>query len=1058
MPFDSFNYELESLELFKKIGLFFSKRSNNLELNPSDFSIHIGFYAKSRQKEFPTKNKDEFDKAKKLNLLLDFKLLILKQKIKVDLIPGETEYYKVNSRIPSFAINTKNFTLLYLDKLKIRGDFVHDPIVSLERAKLIFAEDFSRLSKEDRRRNFERNLEYIKLPKRYTFPAIFYTDALTKGTYDDDGNYYTKWQNPEKKKNVFSLTDLSDKYLTENFRELKLLKNKYYVLFIIGSSKIVYELEHVATKDVIILKPVSFSGLSQNERPFSILTSESKNQKRAVFFKTVDGVDQYEKTRPIKLPKFKFNIYSDEEVVSPEIKVKEIWNEKGEMKSPSETKHWGAWQWFLEMIHVFFSDKTYELDTSILLNKPLNPASREKLFLNHYKKARDSSTGTLRNEYDKIIKHYELNTNLFVFPQGLPIGKNGKQLFVGMDDSHVYTRYTDIGLTTKMPLDTFLINYSIGKHAESIYKKTKGLIPFIAIVYIISGGAFTIVLFGSAALVIVFKHIVIDFAIGKITKPLIKKAKERFFTQFMLVFYYGFASIFWDQNDRSLRFGLGVLKGMSMDSLKSQFFKYKQAVYEGPRYYRWYKLISRLKAAVRQMENKLAEIKNLVSPKTSKLLLDKLIDAAEHTKNGFLLLVTNLYFLDYKQVQGPLNVFSDLSEAKIPTKEIWEKARKEQLTELLEKHQALIKETIIPKPEDELEIKNLYLDIQKQLHRAHIGFDILNAIKYTGYLIEVSVFALVAGTAYKGIEDLIDNDAKGIKRISSLLFKQFTQFDKYTLEEVEKLGSIVGHLIGAAFLNGSIFKEGTRLGRLSGKKTKEQKKKEKEKGENENFIKRFAKAKVETAMNSFIKDEFGAGYLMHILNFVFSHYIIVFERIKGNLKGGESSILKNITKEINLIILGKEDKDLAGFQTDEEQKFTFDKALLLLSLLDDKLKEYIIEMANDPELPNKLDKTLEKLETSQVPSFEKIIDLQEPTEWIEDSITYVAMCHLHSAIVELREAVRIMYDPVDIKTGLKIVDILHILGISVTEDESRIELLKNANEVFIDDVANKVEE
>jgi hypothetical protein len=1010
-------------DLLSVIDLYFN---GQYLIQPEDFTILLGIYKKRKYPNYPT---DDEARAKRLGIEIRYMLDVDRRAI-TPAPNGPPYHFRPGKSLVNASKN--DIKRLYLDFILRRADLVWDDLEEMRRSGFIFAESVAELSPSTRAKNFSRKLTEVLVPEGVGTQSVraFHDHAAVRSTYNDDLNYYAKYRKSfptQPGDRAINFDKLSDDYLKLNFTEPELKRETVHLLLVLDDLRVLLELD--ADQGRLVPRLLFSPGFLGTAQVFqSIFDQLDRFQNReAIFFFTLDGSKTSPDIFPIKQPNLKLQVNPDEQVIEPKCMVKQLWEVECEAKDVGETKYWDDWQWFAEMVQLYFPSRVFEISMHGV--RMLYQPDRNALFLNDLRQAASKAIGPIKDELSKLLERAEKDKNILILPQGLATGgssSGGERILVGTDGLYIYLRNIETGLTSRVPTAQFVVGFRIGAISSAIYQRTRGIIPFAILVLTLGSLAIVGAVVGFGLLASGFRWFVRDIILNegtkRLTKEAIHKALNTFYSQAKAMLIYGVALLFPKSDNPYFRFSLGFLHGYAIDSLTSLFTKYKDFVVRGPKYYRWYKLFKRIEASIWLLENKLEKLKARVDEAMAEQIAQRIVSMAQSAHAGVILLFNNLFFLEYDQVEGAILTLFQLADEKPPSKKDWERIRTERFKRML---QTFEDEVQTASAKIKVETDNIYDIMRYSLWGALAATELIHMSKYTAHFGQIALYGGLGGLLGLIGYDVVENEGQVSIEVLDLIARQFykTDINSYKPEEVEKMGRIMGHVVGAFMVNGAIFRKDSRLGKIKHKKG----------------------SRSDKAISAFVSAEFGHGYVMPILKAVLFHYLILFERHKAT---GEK-LWNDLLEELGVILLGDQ-AYLERFQTEVEKKITYAKIKLLFIRLDEILTARLKELAATPNLAEKLRSMAEHLESARLPSFDDILDGKQPEYWSRESMLFVMVSHLHMALLQFAKVISMIEQPIapDRNDPLTLLEFLEIIGIEIDEEKAAQVLGDDLQELF----------
>ncbi|MHA7832698.1 MAG: hypothetical protein ACX93O_16495 [Flagellimonas sp.] len=992
--------------LLQVVTKFFNQENQPFVIYPEECSIHLGIYRNANPPRSLLKDKG---RAQQLGAIMQHVLVFDDKKLRVS-----GEYPNNQFHANHVWKNQNNLRNAFFDRVIQRADLVYDKYEALRHAGIVGAEAISKSSLFIRNRNFERSFEDILPPTtvRHEHIEAFYGSLANGGTYDKDGKYYHKYLDPSPSEDTLQSFDpnrLTDDYIRKNLFEVIPVKNEPHVLFRKKSHWIVYQLK-LDSQNKVSWELLFSKGFSPGDDLLHVMNPlDSPTPIEAIFFFTASGSSTM---KPVEQEVYKFDgIFKEERYFDPAVWVKE----ELEMKEDDPDAFDDEWDWFVAMMEIRFGNRIYEVRASAAMSQFLN---RKTLVFDPLKEASRKAKGEYKKRMTEALQMAQKDPDLNFFIQGMPLERTGKRLFIGTDSQYAYIRRTEIGLTSRIPINLFLQDLKITNIAGEVYDRTKHLIPIIAVFMILATGGAVGGVIGFGVLWMGFKYLVKDQIINQISKPAVKKVLARFKYQIRVLMVDSIISLFPRTNMKYLEFTRGFLRGFSRDAIESLLKQYGTTLARGPSLYRWYRMFSRLEAALNTLKEKIDRLMSIVDKAASKLILDRFVRIGTKVRTAFILLTSNVHFLDYDAVDPYLEVYSELAGTKKPSRNLWERDRALRMVQLFDGYADEISQATDKAIKQGKELNASILS--GTIKAVSVTKDLSTVLKLSGHFGMIATIAGVGGLTVGVGLDFWKNEGGATKLLGKLLLKgpQALLQGKYSSKQVGQLGQIIGHVAGGFFLNGAIFAKGTKLGKV------------KELGKKKTGSKLInARNKM---FSSFVTGELGLGHGRPIIQLVFSHYIILLERLV-ELK---DEFLEETEEKISKLLYGTE--SYVEFQATARQPISFQKAKNLTLLIDDILMAQLDRLMEEPGLDQELKRAANYLKRAKAPTWEDLIEGKIPKEFSRRAITFAAVMHLQNALSEIADMLDLILSPVETARGddVSIEELLSILGLTTTEEEA----------------------
>ena len=1037
------------------------RRNLDINFDPEMFDIHLGVYQAVPSYVYPPgRDAQQAERFKTLGLKGNFLLSFDQRPIRT--VPNVYPF-KFGAGQAFSADVDQHLTVRSLHILIQRADLAWDDYDSMVGSGFDYARDVAGLSPGLRQRNFRTSLPSVKVPYSISGGHVerFHRKAALRATYAkwqegyDGYVYYPKWSQEtptDESARVFSVDNLSDEYLRQNLWEPVLRRRRYHLAILLGNDLAVFRLAADGETEEIGAVPVlhspgfgdSASNLSQIALRIEKLSEKTGTRPRAVFFYVEDGgADDPERPSEIDRkasirfdPDFGLNQY--EQIVDPRAMVKSRWGQKPSDPDEGDYAKFDDWDWFAEMLKLYFPEPMGEIH----FNRAVPGLVREQAYLKPMRRAAEKAEGPFKKRIQRAIRRLDRRENLLVLAQGAPLLAEHLR-FVGTYGHGVMFRNQRDKTVVLYPLSYVEHNLKIQGISSRVYQNTRGMIPIMqAVVY---GGlaAVALPLIGVQGLVAAGKHYVKDYLWNEATKRFFKKhVYERFRTTIITYLVEGVMSLFPESKanttaNKIYRLIYGFVKGYSTDTIDSLLQGYKSRALSVVRYYEWGRLVVRVEAAVRKLLGKIDRLAALVTDKVAAALQLNFSKAIQELGNGFSMLFSSLYFLEYEFVDEPLSALSEIGGLAMPTETEWEARRKERHQALCETYGKAIQKaekaasgvgapssrvaSLGPESGTGLTSSNLYLQTLEKLDETVLAEERerIRALrkKKVKHPATVGLVGLIGGVDVLSHADFVSDGKKALETAIDVLTRPIRSnpLKAYKPKDAERFGQILGHLFGVMAINKGIFKKGTLLGhvKLQSKKSRDKK------------VKKRAK-KITKAV--------GHSYFMPILDLLLSHVMIMLERYKSEGQDAAVKIWDAILKELNDILLG-EHQELAHFQTKDEKKITFARFALFVRRLDDRLLEHLTDLASSGDLGNELLAMAEYLKSGKIPSYEELsAEAFEHVSWSRRADLFVMLAFLHTTVRRLDNTFRLLFE--EVAPEVSLISLLKIVGVEISEKEA----------------------
>ncbi len=1033
---------------------------------PGFYDIHLGEYRRVPTYRYESNLPGHKERFEKLDLKGNFLLSYDRRKIVLHEDSRDDRFrFGPGQALGADLLN--HLVRRPLHTLAQRADLAWDDLDTLTAVGFNYARDIASLSPGFRRRTFATSLPAVKVPYTLTGTHVhaFHRHAAIRATYanwrdDYDGYlYYPKWRDPhpeDKSLRVFSPEHLSDEYLRQNLWEPVLRQGELYVKLLIGSERAVLQLRQDKTSGIMDAVPMLYShglggsvaSVAQIASRIERMADETGTRPQAVFFYALHG-GATDPKHPAEADRTA-SIYFDqdfgqvqvEQIVDSRAMVKSRWGQNPSDPDEGDYKDFTDWDWFAEMLKLYFPEPISE----IRFRKQIPGFVRDATYTKPMNEALKTAKGPFKERIQRALTRGRGRRNVLVLAQGAPLVAK-HLLYVGTYGHGIVFRNTRDKTVVLYATEQVEKDLEIKGIGSKVYQNTRGMIPVMqGVVY---GGliAMALPLIGVQGLVAAGKHYIKDYLWNEATKRFFKEhVYDRFRTTIITYLVQGVMSLFPESKknttaNKIYRLIYGFVKGYSTDTIDSLLDGYKSRAISVVRYYEWGRLVVRVEGAVRKLLKKLDELAAIVTDKVAALLQLNFSKAIQELGNGFSMLFSSLYFLEYEFVDEPLSALSQIGGLSMPTESEWEARRKERHKALCETYGKAIQKAeqaaaAAGTPSARVASlgggsgsgtglgtasSNVYLQTLEKLDETVLAEErerirALRSKKFK-HPATVGLVGIIGGVDVLRHADFVSEGENALKTAIDVLTRPIRSnpLKAYKPKDAERFGQILGHLFGVMAINKGIFKEGSLLGniKLQSKKSRDKKVKKQSK-------------KITKAV--------GHGYFMPVLDLLLSHVLIMLERYKSEGQTTVVTIRKAILDELNDILLNGHE-ELSHFQTEDEKKITFARFALFVKRLDDRLLEYLTDLASSGDLGSELLAMADYLKNSGIPSYEQLsAKTFEHKYWSRRADLFVMLAFLHSTLRRLNNTFRLLFERVTPEVSL--ISLLRIVGVEISEKEA----------------------
>lgn len=1055
-------------------------------LDACDWKIYGGIARYFSQPQVPFGVTDTA-RARRLNILARYAVVLQRSPIASSDERGEAVGFNYPRRLEE--ANDSKVKVIPSFFFKRRADLVWDDSVELAACDFTFPEVATNLTLSTRMKVYGGSLSQIKPPATdqtsgfFDNGSLFYSTAATQATYDTAANgqpYYAKWLAPTPVKpedRQFRFASLSDDYLRLNYQPYDLEKGAVHLYLAIGQVSLVAKLffndKHRLTYDAILGEHLPTYG-----DYFAIIANHLKELKKknrktqgeAWFVYTLEGTDHPPKFSQATTPAGNLSLNVMEQVVDPQIVVMSTGKLTLGHLDPLQRK-WASHLWLKEMVRLRFSEPWVWFWKNSYIEM-FYSIDREKLFLKDLREAESKAVGPLKDTLKRFIKGADADPNLYLVRRGSKYGPDKR--IIGSDESYVYFYNNKERLVTRLPMFVFWRDMNVSQISSVIYANTKGMIPISKAIVWAGVAVMGWAVIGTEMLVMGFRQYVQEKIRGIALDKLLKATWDKFKLRIMVLLIFPLLEFFRlapssstdDPSEGSTGGSAGgkiyalikgFAEGFSEHSLHALMERWTSLVNLEPASYRAIKLMMKIEAILRWVDEKMSALKDYVSATVAKLLLNRFVSVVVQAGTGFICVIDNLYFLDYERVKEFLKMYSELSGERMPTKAEWDRLRHKHFLETFRYWNQAVKD-------EAKDIKEIYDDVQyyvrvtRWVAKGVVG-GVLVHILSAGGIVPMIVMAFRA--VGKGAMTIVKG--KPGKVVGGGLVVMSVLDDDFRKEVFEFLGDfgnimkdLPGDIAGAAayLATPAAFAWGTRermarLGQLLGilvacivvskAVIKEGKWKERWAKSGKSYPKFLGRHLLVSQLN--------VNPLMPAIKLALYHYVQLIEKVIAE----STKSFSDLEEEIEKILLGDPAfRDII----EEDEGLTIAKLIAITKAVDKLLLEWLQKLAKIPGLTERMGmmaESLKNLTPDKMPTLEQLRDgtLSEG-EWLREAFMFAALSHLQGGLSRLRHALESMLEPVDPKapTPVSVGFVFQTLGFNLQDAEAEELLDRNFDEIF----------
>jgi hypothetical protein len=1017
-------------------------------LEPEDWQVHVGLSGYYTKPTVPADFKDQA-RARQLNLLANYFIGRLPTPVSVRRVPDGA----VNIVLPSTLFD-QPLTTTEAFLLKRRADLVWDDDAELAACQFPNTDVATELGTRVRQEVYGGSLLHIKLPpgemgvSSVEGDATFAAAAAEKATYAEfsgDWLYYPKWRQPkpvERKHRRFEMDHLSDDYLRHNFQAFDLQKDSVYLLLRIPaagvSALLRLYLDEPLLGQTLFHEVITVQGLSTVGDHFAMMSEilhptervREKPRAEAWFVYALEGTTApppfFAKT-VAAAPDLSLNVM--EQVVDPQYMVQSIrglpWHQIEE-----DHRRWSARDWLRELIRLRFSEPWvwFMKDPGIEMAYEIN---REELFLRELRAEIARTTGPMKERLQTFLQTAQSDPGLHLVRRGRRFGPTQ---VVGSDDAYVYLYDKRRKLLTRLPMYAFWRDENVKAMAAEISRNTRGMIP-IAKALTFGGVAVAgWAVVGTQTLLSLAREYVVDRITGEVVSEAVKRAIKTLQERILLSILAPVMALVPSESTSAgtprnhlFRFFKGFIQGYANDALAAMFSRWESVARLEPAAYRAVKLLMKIEAVVRLVDEKISELGRLMDQRRAELLLNRFAVVLMSATTGFMGVVNALYFLEYHTVRELLAAYADLTGEKMPTKIEWDRLRHAHMLETFRQYAEGIER-------EQVDLKELYASTRQGLDviqkivwiagatyvvnvasggmlTALVGFALVKTAKFSAKVVAAGAASMVLITAVDGkmrelVWDTIRDIASAIKENAADVATRSAGFvfgRHLTPDRTERIGQLVGQLYGGITLNKGVF------------------------GKDKSWIERFERRKISRHV---LKTQLAVSPVLPILKLLLFNYTYMIEKVIADSRQSWGEFEKQIAD-----ILVDPDEILR-----DDKPLTLANLLRIIALADDTLQAWLTRLSQDPELAFRIAQVaqeLDRIRPDKLPTIAMLRDGSFPEGgWSREAMLFVLLSHLQASLRFIAQSIRAMHTPIESDDPrLNIALVLGLLGFEQDENE-----------------------
>ncbi|HVT06450.1 MAG TPA: hypothetical protein VHO67_03290 [Polyangia bacterium] len=969
-----------------------------------------------------------------------------------------------------------------------RADLVWDDAAELLACEFPYTAVDTALGRSTRAKVYGSDLGSVKPPADSADTGFFDTGdqfvatAAVRATYDASASgqpYYAKWraQSPSAAKDrVFDFDHLSDAYLRLNFQAYDLQKGGLHLYLSVGPitalCKLSFDAQGRLGYEVIFSHHLpSVGDLFQLVNAY-IRDQRAQNQKvlgNAQFVYALEGADASPKfaSGEVQVPASGgYGLHVLEHVVDPQRVVQAAASLPVTMLD-QEHSAFRQIDWLKEMVRLRFSDPWvwFWKNAGVQMFYGLD---RERLFLADLRDATKKAVGPLKGTLETFLQRAQAEPNLYLVRRGSKYGTERR--VIGSDDAFVYFYNNKARLVTRLPMFAFWADVNASQVISEVYENTRGMLPFIKAVT--WGGAAVMGwgIIGTEELVNGARQYLGNYVRNKLASAALeellaktfKALRERLSANliFPILELFGIKTLMSAVGGTKIyAFIKGVVEGFTEQAFHTMMSRWVSFFQLEPASYRAIKMMWKLEAIIRWVDEKMSALKDFVTEEVAAVLANRFAAVVVEVGTGFIGLLHAMYYLDYDRARPLLELYAELTGEPVPSQADWDQLRHQQFLQTFTYWEQAVKE-------EGQEIAELYATTQKYVERARwvakgVEFTVIAQVASAGGLPRMALMLLksAAKTTVKFVRTrpgqvavagftgaMLMSDSFRDEVLSFLgVFRDAAEFIaapakaslSYALsseDRLERFGQLMG-LIGASLLVSGVVIKREDAWRERWAKAKESK---------------AGKAKlVGTYVKKQLLAQLNVNPMLPALKLALFHYVDLIEQVVTTSRQSFADLEDKIE---NILLGDPRYRDII----EVDEGLTLPKVVEILKVVDEILMGWLDHLATIPGLGARIGAIAAKLKSfapSQMPTFEDIRDgKMDQEEFLREAFLFVVLSHLQGALSWLTQALDAMLRPVNPKDqhAVSVAMILETLGFNLQEADALEILDRNFDKIFQD--------
>lgn len=785
----------------------------------------------------------------------------------------------------------------HLWNTRILFDPVHDDLTEMRAAGFVYAKHVAAQS-PNARQVYGQNLhKIVDRPETITNDVDgpkFIKALAVYGTYDSDGDYFTKWR-AGKQYGPYA-TSVTERYFKASFREVDLYEDQFYV---IRQNELFTQIHLLHVDDKTgELGRIQYYG--ERDARYE-LTTYQKNKTLHDNFIFLYSVNGKRKTWVSKSPvPYAWKGSYDVDNPKGHSAYRRMVDVRAEVEGSIADKITGnelalkdEYEWFVEYVKAVFPTRLAVFRISEYEQGGLFTIDRSEIeaIKNHvYRQILFSSDagrdfgGPIGKEVRAKLEELMKDGDVLVLPQGLKTGEHTR--LVGGDSLFMYERELRGGTVYKVRAGDYLHNMYNGGVFGDVYEGTRGMIPFIQVVVwggvIVTGGA--VMGFSPAAI----RAWLVRQAEAAVSGTLIKKLVWKFFRPAIItlvielvlyIFEVGAKTLpagqMTDFEGRALSpdafvvvvrrmrfFAKGFFKGYVVNTIVDHLFEHLvlntlEKGVENIREVKMYLLTKQTYAAIDRVRSTIRTIEDQLDGPAVHRATKQLQEATSRLARGAAGMFSLLYHLPYDEAKDALDLFGLDPKGKPPSPAQWEAEAQAQVRKIITSFQELTSLKDIDQALERLEhgklipIVGTLLVLESEIIVGTLyAFEHHVPEKWKSVVIVALIAIAVAGVAVADVATDGAVSRVGFELISDLIHLPQTD------QEAERVGELVGNLFASLFFNSAVFDKEGKLGKFK---------------------------KKHPILGGALWGNIKMSPLMAVIELVLKRYIILFDRVKADV-------------------------------------------------------------------------------------------------------------------------------------------------------------------------------